>query len=292
MIKDLEADLVQKLQTQMKPKSRLYLIMYDTQTGAVLEVSQSLQQDFGIRASTLHGQTAGTMNLQQLSPQLLDMDRQAALRSKSGSPIVFDTSSLRDTNFWMGDQEDDLGANFLKIEDKNKHANHSRSLSQDGIAHEGIRNVFHRGSCQAWICFTQIVENREFACVRFIELGEETTQEVNLEETVSSCESMGRPFVREEMSSDDESDHQLSQIKNFRTVLNNNSSSKAIAYIRWIISVVAVLYLGLFSFVKWLTVDDQSRIQDLTLLYVNMARRNWLLPDTASRGRLFEMTAK
>lgn len=292
MIKQLEADLVQKLHTSMRCNSRLYLIMYEVETGAIYEISLSMQRDFGLRASTFHGQTTSTLTMKQLAPDLLSNANQGALRSKAGCPIVFDTSSLRDTNYWMGDQ-DELGSE-KSISDHNnkKQAAESQTDSDDDRSQAAQLSSFHRANCRAWVCFTQMVEHRQFACVRFIELVKENAEEANPEATLSLNDSFGKPFLKEEMSSDEESDEQLSQIKNFRTVLNNNSSYKAIAYIRWIIAVVGILYLGLFIFVKWLTVNDHANIRDLTLLYANLARRNWILSDAATSTRLFEMTIK
>lgn len=291
MIKDLEADTIQKLSGIMEPKSRLYLIMYEQRTGNIVEISESVQKDFGLRASTFHGQSKNSVTLHQLCPELLDISRLALLRSKPGAAVIFDTSSLRDTNYWMAGDDDD---------DDMLDDDHDRLLGgESAIRHEedeirktDFNRLFRKASCQAWVCFTQVVEDKELVCLRFVELAS-SGHEVAVDKQESLTEQeFGRHGEREEISSDEESDEELAQIKNFRTVLNNNSSSKSIAYMRWIICSVALVYVGLFIFVKWFTDYEQQEIRDISGLYLNLIRRNWLMSDSATSARLFEMTVK
>ena len=293
MIKELAADIKHKLSELMKPKSGLYLIMYEVNSGQILEISESLQRDFGLRASLFQSQSNSSGSLNLLCPRLVDRSTQASLRSKSGELVVFDTTSLKEVNFWLGADDDDSQDKNQDSEDQQKLIVRSpQSLNELGNQPSPKQSVFHKAQCRAWISFTQAIEEREIVCVQFIELKDDTIEETDQEARNSEEIFIGGVAEKEMMSSDEESDEELSQIKNFRTVLNNNSSSKSITLIKWTILLASFLYLCLFIFIKWLTAFDEANIRQLTSLYLDLARRNWLLSDTSTSTRLFEMALK
>ena len=292
MIKDLEKDLLQKLKYEMNLNSGLYLIMYELRTGAILEVSESLQSDFGLRPAMFHNQSSNSPSMQLICPELIDFSKLSYIKSKGGDTIVFDTTPLRDTNFWIGIQEEDYEISKAPEEEESYLIDpNNKANSSTGSSHV-IPDVFHRANCMAWICFSQIIDNREFICLRFIQLKEDMEDDNLMNDTTSGPDTQFKPMDNDEGGSEDESDEDLSKIKASRTMVNNSTTDKSISAMRWTISLSTLAYLGIAIYVKLQAVTDQDTIYKLANMQVSLSQRNFLLTDTAIVSRLYEMAIK
>lgn len=71
-------------------------VLYSCESGMIYGVTKSCYEEFGIRASLTYGKcyNMSELNFDLLCPDILDVNKQTALKATNGVNVTLDTSSI------------------------------------------------------------------------------------------------------------------------------------------------------------------------------------------------------
>jgi PAS domain S-box-containing protein len=277
-----------------------HYLIYDSTSGKIMGLSESLFLHFGLRASLFRLQSNNTPTIQHICPELMDPDVIKEMKgSEKGAQIYFDTSSLRDSMFYAGMNDSDRYSSLSES-----------SLHEEGASYESknkdeekLKN-FHRAKCRAWVLAVERSEMKDLNCIRFIELDNDENNFYRPSSKLQLNENVNKIVVDEEKGRDENhsllgedpqvnaAEEEIRQIKDSRALMNEKKNPKAIKTLQKVCIVLALISIASEIFLLVSRHKDSAAITSTVTKYLSLFRRNIILTNIGYYLRKYEMLIK
>ena len=242
-------------------------------------------------------QSSNTPVIQHICPDFMDSDVVRDMRnSEKGAMINFDTSNLKEVQFYAGMDDSESYS-----QQRPEHDNDRESYESSDWQREKLKR-FRKARCKAWITAIERTDNHELHCVRFIEL--EQNDEFNQYKEGSHAEIaevQQKEILIEEDKKDEnggsmledgkenQQDEEIRQIKDSRTLMSEKKNPKSIKTLQRVFVVLALLALGSEIFLKVRRKQEIDDLSDRVGKYLSLFRRNIILTDIGYYLRKYEL---